>query len=173
MPYIHFAFPLLILAAAADTPPSPPPPPIDCGNSNHKALDFWLGDWSVSDTASGVVIATSRVEKIAKGCALRETYEQTVGPDNLATSYAGTSYSAFNNADRTWRQLYVDTAGAALSYSGTADGKNAVLEAYARKLGTRMTMRARPDGSVRQTGEITRDGGKTWAPGHDFSYRRR
>ena len=170
MPHIIVAIALLAAEPAA-TPPPPPAPPA-CGDVDHAALDFWVGDWTVSDTRSATTIAKSRVEKIMDGCALKETFEQTVGPGNRPIKYSGSSYTAFNNADRTWRQFYVDTAGAALSYSGKATGQGVTLEARASKAGTRMVVARQPDGSVRQTGETTRDGGMTWTPGYDFTYRR-
>jgi hypothetical protein len=163
----------LLLAASSAPPQAAAPAPIDCRDEAHRALDFWIGDWVVSDTRSGVPIATSRVELIAGNCALRETYDQNVGPGNRPIDYHGTSYSALNSADHEWRQLYVDTGGAALSYFGGVEEGAMVLVARAGSLGTRMTIRKLPDGSVRQSGEITRDGGATWSPGHDFTYRRR
>ena len=30
-----------------------------------------------------------------------------------------------------------------------------------------------PDGTVRQHADLSRDGGKTWTPSYDFTYRRR
>jgi hypothetical protein len=35
-----------------------------------------------------------------------------------------------------------------------------------------MRYRRNPDGSVRQWGEVTRDGGKSWAAAFDFTYER-
>jgi hypothetical protein len=36
----------------------------------------------------------------------------------------------------------------------------------------RMTYSPNPDGSVRQHGETSDDGGHTWTPDYDFTYRR-
>jgi hypothetical protein len=169
---------LLASTAAQPTAPAgaaPPakPAPADCHDKAHRAFDFWLGEWEVSDTASGVPIAQSRIERIAGDCAIRETFTQTVGPNQQPIDYHGTSYSALNNADNTWRQMYVDNQGAALSYTGDLVGDAMVLTARAAALGTQMTVRPMPDGSVRQSGEATQDDGKTWAKGYDFTYRRR
>ncbi|MEO8673610.1 MAG: hypothetical protein ABI411_20040 [Tahibacter sp.] len=163
----------LALPSAATSPPSPLPkkPPVNCADAAHRAFDFWLGGWNVTDTKSGVPIASSKVETIAEQCAIRETYTQAIGPDGKPITYLGTSYSALNTADGTWRQFYVDTGGAALSYSGGFKDGAMVLTALAANVGTRMTVRAQADGSVRQSGEITQDSGATWAPGYDFTYR--
>jgi hypothetical protein len=151
----------------------PPTRTVDCRDADHRALDFWVGDWVVYDTKSVSRIGTSRIELLLNGCAIKETYEQTIGPAGQALNYRGTSYSALNNADRKWRQLYVDSGGAALSYSGEVEGGAMVLRAAAGAMGTRMSLRPQSDGSVRQIGEITRDGGATWSPGVDLTYRRR
>lgn len=145
---------------------------VDCRDEAHRALDFWLGTWDVYDTRSDTKIAESRVETIAGDCALRETYTQSIGANGQPVDYLGTSYSALNGADGTWRQLYVDTAGAALSYTGGIQDRAMVLTARAARLGTRMTLRPQADGSVRQSGDVTKDDGVTWAPGYDFTYRR-
>jgi len=36
----------------------------------------------------------------------------------------------------------------------------------------RMTYTQGADGSVRQAGQASKDGGRTWTPGFDFTYRR-
>lgn len=35
----------------------------------------------------------------------------------------------------------------------------------------RMNYCRNPDGSVRQWGEVTQDGGKSWSPSFDFTYK--
>jgi hypothetical protein len=88
-------------------------------------------------------------------------------------NYSGRSYSAFNDADRKWHQFYVDTAGAAFSYVGAQSGNGVELVAVAGTRATRMTLTPQGDGSVRQIGQISADGGKSWAPNFDFTYRPR
>jgi hypothetical protein len=166
---------LLALLAAQATPPPPPSPPapIDCTDAAHRAFDFFLGDWEVTDRQSGKVVATSRIEKILGGCAIKETYDQNIGPDGKATEYRGTSYTALN-ARAGWRQFYVDSSGAAAAYSGGVVDGAMVLTATNGVAMNRMTVAPQPDGSVRQTGIVSLDGGKTWAPpGYVFTYRRK
>ncbi|MDB5704298.1 MAG: hypothetical protein JWN66_1414 [Sphingomonas bacterium] len=49
-----------------------------------------------------------------------------------------------------------------------------VLSAAAGPIANRMTVAPQPDGSVRQSGVVSRDGGRTrGAPAYDLTYRRR
>jgi hypothetical protein len=169
-------FALLIalpLQAAAPAPP-PRPQPRDCHDAAHGQYDFFIGDWEVSDSRSGKHVAHSRIEKIMDGCAIRESFDQDVGPAGTQVDYHGTSYTAFNTGDGTWRQFYTDTKGAAFSYTGGIEQRAMVLTAFGGQLGNRLIVAPQPDGSVRQSGVVSTDGGKTWsAPGYDFTYRRR
>src|SRR5512142_1924294 len=69
---------------APSAAPPPRPPPVDCHDATHRAIGFWVGDWNVSDTQSATPIAQSRIEWVFDGCAIRETYTQTVGPNGTA-----------------------------------------------------------------------------------------
>jgi len=144
-----------------------------CSGVEKRALDFWIGQWKVVHTASNMPIARSDVSRVVNGCAIEERYEQSVGPGGRPMNYSGRSYSAFNDADRKWHQFYVDTAGAAFSYLGEPSNNGLVLVATAGARATKMTLRPQKDGSVRQIGLVSADGGKTWAPNFDFTYRRR
>ena len=163
----------LFAILAVQTVPPPTPPRIDCSDTAHGGYDFFVGDWEVTDTRSGGHVAHSRIEKIMDGCAIRETFDQDVGPDGKSSRYRGTSYTALNTGDGTWRQFYTDTKGAAFSYSGGIEAGAMVLTAFGGRLGNRMTVAPQTDGTVRQSGVVSTDGGKTWSPpGYDFTYRR-
>lgn len=162
---------LIALAAAATAAAPPAPPKVDCHDQAHRALDFWIGDWTVSDTRSGTEIAHSRIDSLLGGCAIKESFSQTKGPGGQPFAYEGASYTALNAVDGQWKQFYVDTGGNAAAYVGGPRDGAMVLIATAAQVVNRMTYRAQPDGSVRQTGELSLDGGKTWAPGYDLTYR--
>jgi hypothetical protein len=162
----------LLLLAASQVAVAPPPP-VDCADADHKALDFWIGDWAVIDTASGAEVAQSRIARGPGGCSIAEDYRQTIGLGGKPIAYRGQSFTAFNTADRRWRQFYVDTGGAAFAYEGAFEGPALILTARAGPLGTRMSVAPQAGGSVRQQGWQTRDSGQTWQPNYDFTYRRR
>lgn len=146
---------------------------VDCGDATRRAIAYWIGDWTVMDTASSAPVAESRIEWAVDGCAIRESYEQKTGPGGKPMHYAGTSYTAFDAASDRWKQFYVDTTGRVASLEGGLRDKRLVLNGKAGEKSTRMTIEALANGDVRQHGEASTDGGKHWAPTFDFTYRRK
>lgn len=163
----------LLLLAAQTTPattPPPAPPKVDCTDADHTAFDFWIGEWDVY--AGTTKVARSRIEKIV-GCAISETYDQTIGPGNTPVDYHGRSISSYVQPDKVWRQFYTDNAGTAATLTGGFTGGAMVFTSRAGPLTNRMTVSPNPDGSVTQRGEFSTDDGKTWQPAYDFTYRKR
>lgn len=155
-------------SAAAQTAAGPPP---NCDDAAYRQLDFWIGDWTVFNTADGVEYATSRIERFPGNCAIRETYHSPKAPGG---AYIGTSYSSIDFRDDRWHQMYVDNRGGFTWYTGGMEGADMVLIAPARGGATqKMVYSPQADGSVKQIGTVSTDGGKTWAAGYDYTYRRR
>lgn len=169
---IHIA---LFAAVLAQTPqqPAPAPPPVDCSDANHSAFNFWIGDWNVTPTGSDTVVANSTIGRVVGGCAIQENYQQFRGPGGAPTRYSGASFSTFDAGHGgVWRQFYVDSNGNVTAFEGAARDGGVVLIAPGRGGAIqRMTVTPLPDGSVRQFGETSTDGGTTWSPGYDFTYR--
>lgn len=153
--------------AAAQTPAAPP-----CAGAMHHQLDFWIGDWAVFQQGDDKTqIATSRIESVMTGCGIRENYS---APNAPGGAYAGTSYSGYDRNDGKWHQMYVDTNGNVTWYTGGLESTDMVLHAPAAKGALQMmTYRPQSDGSVRQIGVVSTDGGKTWTPSYDYVYRKR
>jgi hypothetical protein len=153
---------LFAIVAAAAAP---------CSAASYHQLDFWIGEWIVTDTAKGYEVATSRIEPVMSGCGIRESYDAPSAPGG---AYAGTSYSAYDRNDGKWHQFYVDVNGNATWYSGGMEGADMVLNAPGKNGALqRMTYRPHEDGSVEQIGVVSKDGGKTWQPGYDYTYRKK
>lgn len=165
---LHIALIVTLLQAA--------PTPIDCTDADHSAFNFWIGDWDVYDTQSGTPVALSTIAAVAGGCAIEEDYRQTVGPGGAPSAYRGASYSAFDPVSRTWRQFYVDSAGAVTTFEGGLISDGSMVLVGPRREGqlqVMMTLTPQLDGSVRQVGANSLDG-TSWSPGtYDFTYRRR
>ena len=154
-------------AAGQATPPQRP----DCSASDHRHLDFWIGEWVVSRTADNVRIGDSRIESIMKGCAIKESFDSPNAPGG---PYAGTSYSGFDRKDNKWHQMYVDVNGNVTWFTGGLDGGSMTMTAPGRSGSIqRMVYTPEADGSVRQVGTSSTDQGKTWQAGYDYTYRRK
>jgi len=174
---------LLILACVSQTGKSqttagqtsgsapPPAPPAGCTSAESRQLDFWVGHWSVSPKAAPQrKVATSLIEKLYSGCAIRENWMPLHGGD-------GGSFSSYLPDKHGWQQLWVDSSGAWANFAGGWDGHVMVLEGVWPQPGhpqqkTRMSYRPLPDGTVEQSGVTSDDNGKTWQPGFDLIYTR-
>ena len=124
-----------------------------CCTEDHRAFDFWVGDWEVRDSA-GNLLGTNRIEKLHGGCLLLENWE-----GNRPGS-TGSSFNFYNPGEDRWEQIWVDPSGT-------------ILKLYGGRLGNRMVLRSEPfedaegypgqpriswtllsDGSVRQLWEV-------------------
>jgi hypothetical protein len=158
-------------AAGQTTGPQPPAPPVGCSSAESRQLDFWVGHWSVSPKgAPNRRAATSLIEKLYSGCDIRENWMPLHGSD-------GGSFSSYLPGEHLWRQLWVDSSGSWVNFTGAWDGHALVLEGVWPVPGhpqqkTRMSYRLLADGTVEQSGVTSDDNGKTWQPGFDLIYTR-
>jgi hypothetical protein len=141
-----------------------------CADAEHGQFDFWVGRWTVTPTGKDKVVASSLIEKVY-GCGVRENWMPRVPNGD------GGSLSIYVPAEKAWRQTWIDSSGAYVDFKGGWDGHAMVLTgdwpiAPDKPQIVRMTYTKGADGSVRQLGVASTDGGKTWAPSFDFTYRR-
>ncbi|HWA04087.1 MAG TPA: hypothetical protein VG819_11250 [Rhizomicrobium sp.] len=163
---LHLSVLLAAAAAAAAPPPAPPP----CAGAEHHRLDFWIGSWNVYRAADNVRVGTSRIESVMGGCGIGEHFE---APDAPGGPYSGTSYSGYDRKDGKWHQMYVDTNGNVVWFTGGMEGNDLSLQAAGPKGSLRrMVYRPLPGGAVEQTGTVSTDGGASWQPGYDYIYRK-
>lgn len=122
--------------------------------------------------------ATSRVHAVADGCSILEQYEGLPGP--AGQRYIGAGLHVFDPSLNAWRQLFSDNRPAATLMIGKETGGRVVYEweitnPQGRQIPKRYTLSATPDDpkqSVRQLGERSDDGGKTWTVEFDLRYVR-
>lgn len=164
------AFAVAAAASPAAAPAAQAPAPPACGDPEHHRFDFWVGRWDVYDFKDNLV-AHSLVEPVY-GCGIHENWMPLKRP-------GGGSLSIYVPAARQWEQFWIDSAGDRVLFKGGWDGKAMVIAgiwpASPDKTDgpmTRMTYTRLADGSVRQLGEQSADGGRTWATAFDFTYRR-
>lgn len=156
-------------AAAQLPPPVPRPPPQNCTAAEHRQLDFWVGEWDVYRTGTEELAGRSTVERIYNDCAIRETWRPFDMND-------GGSVSSYDRTAGAWRQTWVDSNAERIDYRGRVENGRMVFIAErpprpgetARR--TRVTQWREGD-LVRQVGETSTDGGRTWAPSYDYTYR--
>jgi hypothetical protein len=141
-----------------------------CGTAEHHQFDFFEGDWDVYDFGvPDSVIARNKVTSMLGGCAVREVYVQRDGLE-------GESFSAFDAARQLWHQSWITNHGSILLLEGRLEGERMVLIATERdKKGDSSLVRGiwvPQRGSVRETAERSKDGGRTWEPLFDIVFRK-
>ena len=163
------------VAAVAAVAQTGPPAPVPCDqNPTYHKLDFWLGEWDVFDIKSGQKDGANRIEKILRGCAIVENWTEA------ADGSEGKSFFYVQRATGQWKQVWVEDSGGmkekSLQDSYTAAGVRFQGEILHKDGGShldRTTLIPMSGGRVRQTIEISRDGGTTWEMVYDAEYRRR
>lgn len=166
---------LLLFGAEAHAQSSQPPaPPYACTAPTHRALDFWLGDWDAFVTGTETLAGRSEIRSEDSGCVVTERWTSARG------GFSGRSLNAFDPVAGRWVQVWMDSAGEVTRFEGGRVEAAMVLiapdDAAPGRPGPetlRMTLTPAADGTVRQQGEASRDGGRTWVPRYDFTYRRR
>jgi hypothetical protein len=151
---------LLAAPAAAATPA--------CSGPEYRQFDFWLGDWDVYDVGDPKPSMRIKVEKILDGCALRETYEDVNG-------MLGESLNFYDAGRKLWHQAWTTNRGQVLLLEGKLENGKMTFRATEQTPQGPVLWRAVwiPQGDeVRETAEISSDGGKTWKPKFDIVFRK-
>jgi len=165
--------PILIAGAflVASSAPAQKPTAKACLEAERSQLDFWVGRWDVYPTGATKLVAHSLIEKLYAGCAIRENWMPVGGS-------GGGSLSAWNPRTHQWHQTWMDSGGSTVEFDGGLTGDTMTITgnwpdviAPGKDGVVRMNYRRNPDGSVRQWGEVTQDGGKSWSPSFDFTYK--
>lgn len=165
---------LSFLACSSLSAQNTPSKPIPCQqNPIYQRLNFWVGNWDVFDLGSGKKDGTNRIEKTLKGCVIIENWTEA------ADGSEGKSLFYVQRASGQWKQVWVEDSGGmkekSLQDSYTGDGVQFLGEIPHKSGGShldRTTLRPLPGDRVRQTIEISRDGGKQWETVYDAEYRR-
>jgi tetratricopeptide (TPR) repeat protein len=144
-----------------------------CDNdAKFHEFDFWIGEWDVQPTGSQRAPigqgATSIIEGQLNGCMIQENWM----PGGILN---GRSLNIYNRASKLWEQYYVDTRGTITHYKGSFRDGNLYFEAdqFGTPNKVRMTFFNQGPNQVRQLGEVSADGGKTWSATFDLTYLRK
>ncbi|MBI3678403.1 MAG: hypothetical protein HY243_17470 [Proteobacteria bacterium] len=166
-------------AQAANAAPLPRgTTPMPCrADAMGRALDFWVGDWTVTNV-DGTKAGENSVEPILDGCAIMENWHGVDKGDD------GESLFTYDARRKTWDQVWVtqDTTrpgglkrktltgilyANAVRFEGKIEMKPGVT------IIDRTTLTPWLDGRVRQTIEWSKDDGKTWKAVFDAYYNRK
>lgn len=160
--------PLALLLAAVQPAAAAP---MRCDSPESRQFDFWVGEWNVTDQATGRHAGISHIEKLYGGCVLRENWS--------SEGFRGGSLNSWWKGDRKWHQTWMDQAGAFRHFIGSLVGRQMILVAEqpnpkdaAKPILVRLSFTPNRDGSVRQYSDLSADGGKSWKPRYDYLYRR-
>ena len=129
-----------------------------CAEESYRQFDFWIGRWTVRDS-TGTQVGTSRITRVADGCAIREEWQGASGTPGVSLNY-------YSPEQDEWRQDWVGGDGIILHLTGRLEGDEMVLTGE-RPTGDgsvldRIRWRALPDGRVRQEWQSSTDGGQHW-----------
>jgi hypothetical protein len=161
-------FAALALALAAEPPCRAAP--------QGKALDFWLGEWTVTSHDGASPYGENSITLAADGCAIFEHWRGATGGE-------GYSLFAFDARAGAWEQTWVTTdtskAGGLKRKRTVPSAADIVVfegevvsDAGASYL-DRTTLTPLDDGRIRQLIEISVDGGASWRKVFDGYYVRR
>ena len=146
-----------------------PPAAIPCSAPEYRQFDFWVGNWRVTNP-KGALAGTNLVTSEYGGCVVQEHWTGAGGN-------VGSSFNAYNSANKQWHQTWVDNSGTVLLLDGTyGDGVMSMAGQSVSPSGAQRLNRirwTRIDGDhVRQLWDYSDDGGKTWAVSFDGLYTR-
>jgi len=130
-------------------------------------LTSGFGDWDAFQVQSATLVARVHVEGILDDCVLREDYQD-------ATGHQGQSFSVYDQSRNMWHQSWVTNRGELLVIEGTFRDGKMVLSGVDHVKPGRTIVRGvwKPvDGGVRETAATSTDGGKTWKPWFDLTFR--
>lgn len=149
--YLVYIIFLLSFSVLAQSEPCP------CCTENHRAFDFWVGEWEVFKP-DGTLAGTNSIIKEQDDCILRENWISSNNP------FTGSSVNFYNNQTARWEQLWIDNAGSHLYLYGNRKGNQMVLvsEEIPREnkpsYVNRIIYTLNEDGTVRQLWEILING---------------
>jgi hypothetical protein len=144
-------------------------PPDACQDPVFHQFDFWLGEWSVTDS-NGQFAGNNSITSEQKGCVVMEHWKSSKGGTGMSLNY-------YDPRIAKWRQIWVGL-GLTLEMTGEVKDGSMVLEGplyYLNDKHTtllRGTWTALKDGRVRQHFTESSDNGKTWSEWFDGYYKK-
>ena len=136
----------------------------------NKDLDFWLGEWTVTDTTPNAKNppGTNSIRKIYGGKVILENFKMD--------TFEGQSWSVYNQQTKMWNQTWVDNSGGYIAMHSLKVNGNLAIQTLPNKakpnsLNRMVFTNVKPD-SFTWIWEGTQDGGKTWKLSWRLQYKR-
>lgn len=160
---------LLLLACSATRLAAQQGPPPGCTAAEHRQFDFWVGSWTVTDSAGQVTYGTNSVTSEEGGCLVHEHWAGSRGG-------TGQSFNYFDPPREIWEQDWVGSGGGNVRLLGHLESGAMVLEGDSPQGSVMAHQRVMwiplPDGRVRQYWRQTVDSGRTWTTVFDGYYKK-
>ncbi len=102
-----------------------------CTGEKHRALDFWLGTWTVRWTdpdTDQAMQGRNTIRTVLGGCGVLEEFNGRPG-----LPLRGMSLSTYHSQQEEWRQLWIDNEGGYLPFTGGPQGDRFVLSLERRQ----------------------------------------
>lgn len=148
-----------------------------CSKPEYRQFDFWIGEWEAFGP-KGQKAGDSRISLQLDSCTILEEWTSASVQNGLR--FAGKSFNMYNAAQKKWQQYWVDNTGTSTSYfDGHYEKGKMILQTANERINDstwqiqRMTFYNLGPDKVRQHGENSNDGGKTWTTSFDLEYRRK
>lgn len=150
---------------------------LPCSLPEYRQFDFWIGEWEAY-APNGNKGGDSKISLMLDSCTILEEWTSTGLQKGLR--YAGKSYNMYNAAQKKWQQYWVDNTGSITEYfNGHYEDGKMIVQTDNQKVNDtlwliqKMTFYNLGPDKVRQHGENSNDGGKTWTTSFDLEYRRK
>ncbi|MBL7723501.1 MAG: hypothetical protein JNK27_05095 [Chitinophagaceae bacterium] len=148
-----------------------------CSRPEFRQFDFWIGEWEAFGV-KGAKAGDSKISVILDSCVILEEWTSANAQQGLI--YSGKSFNSYNAATKQWQQTWTDNTGNTTEFL-RGEGSNGKIIYYADKVTgpdgkqfmRRLTFTKLDNNKVRQFGELSNDGGKTWIVEYDLEYRRK
>lgn len=148
-----------------------------CSRPEFRQFDFWIGEWEAFGV-KGAKAGNSKISVILDSCVILEEWTSANAQQGLI--YTGKSFNSYNAATKQWQQTWTDNTGNTTEFL-RGEGSNGKIIYYADKVTgsdgkqfmRRLTFTKLDNNKVRQFGELSNDGGKTWIVEYDLEYRRK
>ncbi|MEI2739165.1 MAG: hypothetical protein V9F01_10295 [Chitinophagaceae bacterium] len=148
-----------------------------CSRPEFRQFDFWIGEWEAF-APNGTKGGDSKISVILDSCVILEEWTSANAQQGLI--YTGKSFNSYNAATKQWQQTWTDNTGNTTEFLRGEGGSGKIVY-YADKVAgpdgkvfmRRLTFTKLSNDKVRQFGERSDDGGKTWLTEYDLEYRRK